>query len=346
MRLSAASVLAPRRGRLARRPRASAVVFASLSLLLLTVACDPFSSQPSSETITIAAVPGIENANLYLAQHGGYFRRAGVTVKIEKYTSVSAEIAALNSGAVDAIAADYGDMFYSESVAPQHPVYQVMADGYDAAPGVIEILTMPNSKIKSPDQLAGLHIPAPNSEKVRSPAGDPNTLALASAASVLQSDGVNLAAVTWEGMSPSQELYELVHRQAQAILATGINIYLAQQAGAVELIDGCSGPTAGIPLDGFFVRNAWLGKGETSNSAAATAFQTAIYNADAAASMPGPIQAVLPAWDQLSTQEADLVTTGTYPLSTITGSLQRTASLMDNEGMTKINVNVAQMVFH
>jgi NitT/TauT family transport system substrate-binding protein len=337
---SAARVLAPWR----RRLRPVAAVLAGLVPLLVITGCNPFSSLSSSSTgqvIRVAAVPGVENANLYLAVQGGYFTRAGVTVKIERFHTVPAEVRALNTGQVDVIAADYGDMFSAE-VQSANPIYQILADGYDAAAGVTEILTMPNSTLTTPDDLVGRTIPVPNSEQVRAPSGDPDTLAVASAVSVLQSDDVNLAAVTWEPLPQQQEINELISGRAKAVLLTGINVYRAQQQGAVELIDACSGPTAGIPLDGFFATRGWLA--EANHAAAAKAFQQGLYSADAAATMQGPIQAVLPAWMGVSKQEANLVTTGTYPLSTITASLQRTAALLWNEGTTASEANVAKMV--
>ena len=338
MRPSAARVLAPRRGRLRR----IAAVLAGLVPLLVITGCNPFSSLSSNSTgqvIRVAAVPGIENANLYLAVKGGYFTRAGVTVKIVKFGSIPAELNALNQGQVNVIAADYGDMFVAETAKP---IYQILADGYDASSGITEILTPPGSKITSPADLSGLTIPVPDSEQVNAPKGDPTTLAVASAVSVLQSDGVNLAAVTWNPMPQSKEIFELIHGGARAALLTGINVYRAEQDGAVELIDACSGPTSGIPLDGFFATGGWMA--EANHSAAAKAFQQGLYAADAAATMQGPIQAALPHWMNISKQEADLVTTGTYPLSTITASLQRTAALLWNEGTTKSEANVAKMV--
>ena len=176
------------------------------------------------------------------------------------------------------------------------------------------------------------------------PAGDPNTLAVASATSVLQSDGVNLAAVSWKPMSQQQAISELVNHQVSAALLTGTDVYLAEQQGAVELIDACSGPTSGIPLDGFFVTTGWLG--EASHATAAKDFQQGIYAADTAAAMAGPIQSILHTYAGLSPQEAELVTTGTYPLSTIAASVQRTAALLWNEGTIKKQVEVLSMVFH
>ena len=80
-------------------------------------------------------------------------------------------------------------------------------------------------------------------------------------------------------------------------------------------------------------------------AAAAKDFRQGLYAADAAATMPGPIQSVLPEWLGISRSEADLVTTGTYPLSTIVASLYRTAALLESEGTTSVEVNVTKMVF-
>lgn len=342
MRQSAARVLAPRR----RRLRPIAAMLAGLLPLLVVTGCNPFSSLSQNSTgqvIRVGVVPGIENANLYLGVHGNYFARAGVTVKIVRYHTVAAALRELNAGSVDVIAADYGDMFVAEAQAPR-PIYKILADGYDAASGVIEIVTAPGSSVTSPADLAGLDIPVPISEQVSAPAGDPNTLAVAAAASVLQGDGVNLAAVTWRPMSQRQEIRDILKdsRKYPAALLTGVNVYTAQQDGAVALIDACSGPTSGIPLDGFFTTQAWLR--EANHDAAAKAFQQGLYNADAAATMPGPIQAILPGYAGLTKQQANLVTTGTYPLSTIAASVQRTADLLWGEGTTQKRVNAAEMI--
>ncbi len=328
--------------------RSAAAVLAVLTPLLLASACDPLSSQSGDPVVTVGAVPGIENANLYLAQHDGYFSKQGVRVRIERFQSVNDEISALNAGSVDVIAADYGDMFYAVSISnqPSHPAYKILADGYDAAPGVTEVVTLPNSGITQPGALAGLKIPVPDSEQIaKAPLGDPTSLAVASTASVLQSDGVNLAATEWVPMPQRQEISQLVRGKAKAILVSGTGVYEAQKDGAVELLDGCSGPTSGIPLDGFFASVGWLGQSKSKNAQAARDFQQAIYAADAGAAMPGPIQEILPAYTGLSSQEADLVTTGTYPLSTITANLQRTAALLNDEGMTKMDVIVSNMIF-
>jgi NitT/TauT family transport system substrate-binding protein len=345
MRLRATRAQAPWPGPLARRIRPIATLSGGLAAVLAVAGCNPFSSlssNSSSQTITVAAVPGVNNANLFLAVKSGYFSRAGVTVKIDRFTTFKQELAALDQGQVDVISADYADMLWQEANS-RNPIYQILADGYDAAPGVTEILTMPTSGITTPANLAGQTIPVPSVNAVTEQVGVPTTLALASASSVLQSDGVNLAAVNWKPMGQNQEIDALVHGRngVKAALLTGTGVYLAQQEGAVELVDGCSGPTSGIPLAGFFTTKSWI---KEDHSGAGKAFQQGIYAADAAAAMPGPVRSVLPDWIGLNPQEADLVTTGTYPLSTIAANLQRTAGLVAVEGMTQTEINVSDMI--
>lgn len=345
MSFRATRVQAPWPGPLARRIRPIATLSGGLAAALVIAGCNPFSSlssNSSSSTITVAAIPGVTNANLFLAVKNGYFSRAGVTVKIDRFNTFKQEIAALDQGQVDVISADYGDMLWQEANS-RNPIYQILADGYDAAPGVIEILTMPTSGITTPADLAGQNVPVPDVNTVTEQEGVPTTLALASATSVLQSDGVNLAAVNWQPMSQNDEIDALVHgtNHVKAVLLTGTGVYQAQQEGAVELVDACSGPTSGIPLDGFFTTKSWI---KEDHAGAAKAFQQGIYAADAAAAMPGPIQSVLPEWIKTKPQEADLVTTGTYPLSTIVANLQRTAALIAVEGMTASEINIDSML--
>ena len=344
MRLPSACTTAPTLRSPGRRWHA-VTALAGLSLTMIASGCSLSGSSAATAaandtTVTVAVVPGIDNATLELAQKDGLFTNAGIKVKIDAYATVSKEISALSSGTVDVAAGDYGDLFFAQATAPR-PIYQIIADGYDAVPGVIEIMTLPGSRIKSPAQLAGQRIAAPAIGRVGTPTDAPNSLDIATATSVLQSFGVNLSVVHWENMTPAAELRALGQGHVPAILATEPYIYLAQrELGAVELVDACSGATAGIPLSGYFTTTSWA----RDNASSLAAFQAGLKQAAADASMPGPVQTVLRGYAGLTQQEAALVTVGTYPISTIAASLQRTADLMNTEGMIRYRLNVAAMI--
>jgi len=329
-----------------RRPlrwRAASALLLSLGIALPIGGCKPFGQAAASSNepvVTVGVVPGIDNATLYLAKKKGFFAQAGINVRIVNFTSVSTELQALAKDTVNVAAGDYGDLFAKQSIL-QKNAYKIIADGYDAAAGVVQIMTMPTSPAKSAAALAGRVIAAPKANLVQPPLrGAPRSLLIASATSVLQSYGANMSGVIWKTMSPQQEISELTHGQVAAALLIEPYVYQAQQAGAYELVDACSGATAGIPLSGYFTSTSWA----RDRAKEVAAFRAGLAKADAEASMPGPVQAVLPSYAKLTSQEAALVTTGVYPLKTVTANVQRTADLMFFVGMIRKQLNVAKMI--
>lgn len=285
-----------------------------------------------SSTVTIAAVPGIDTAPLYLAQKDGYFAAAGLAhVRIKSYSSQSAELAALQGGQADIAASDYGNIFYSQS---QNPDLRVLADGYDATQGVLEILTMPGSPITSPADLAGQHVGVPNGDVLRGlVAPNPVSLETAAAAQVLSNYlGNSVETVHWEPMPQQQEITELENGQLPAVLVSEPYIYTAQsQVGAVAVMDAYSGSTAGLPLTGYVAMKGWVGE----NPAAVADFQAALARAQTQASMTGQVQQVLPKTTGMSAEDAALSSIGTYPTSTSAINLERVVRLMSNSHMIK-----------
>jgi NitT/TauT family transport system substrate-binding protein len=321
-------------------------VLASLAVAVGITGCNPFSQVAASSdepVVKVGVVPGVDNATLYLAKKRGYFADAGINVQIVGFTSVDRELHALSTGRVNVAAGDYGNLLAPQGKESplQKNAYMILADGYDAAPGVVEIMTMPGSPVKQPADLANRVIGAPDSNTVTSQqTGAPNSLLIASATSVLTSFGVNLSGSTWQNMSQQQEVSKLIHGQLHAVLLTEPYIYQAEQAGAVELVDACSGATAGIPLSGYFASKSW----SQDKTQEVAAFRAGLTQADAQATMPGPVQAVLPGYANLDPREAALITTGVYPLSTITANLQRTADLLWRSGIITKQLDVAKMI--
>jgi NitT/TauT family transport system substrate-binding protein len=325
----------------ARRLRLAAAALTALAVTGLVAGCGPFSpaGAASLPVVKVGVVPGVDNATLFLAKKLGFFNQAGVDVKIVDFTKVTTELHMLSTGRVNVAAGDYGDLFANQP-ALQKNAFKILADGYDASPGVAEIMTMPNSPVQTPADLANVTIGAPDTDLVSAPAHAPNSLLIASATSVLIGDEVNSSLLNWKRESQSLEISQLVNGQLKAILVTEPYVYQAQQQGAVELLDACSGATAGIPLSGYFTSASWA----SHNVKAAAAFRAGLDKANAAASMPGPVQKVLPEYAHYAKQEAALITTGVYPLSTVTASIQRTADTMTYVGMIPGQLDVSRMI--
>jgi NitT/TauT family transport system substrate-binding protein len=286
-----------------------------------------------TSTVTIAAIPGVDTAPLYLAERDGMFAAEGLThVVIVSESSATAEIQAVQNGQANIAASDYGDIFYAQA---QNPDLRILSDGYDAAAGVLEVLTYPLSPISSPAQLAGQHVGVPDDQVLSGLAGSGHPVSLDAAATtqVLTNYlGNDAETVSWEPMSQQQEITALNQHQLVAAVLSEPYIYEAEsQFGATELFDACSGSTASLPLTGYVATKAWV----KDNPAAAADFQLAIAKAATQASMIGQVQQVLPKTAGMTAEEADLATIGSYPTSTSATNLERVVRLMSNFDMLR-----------
>jgi len=309
-----------------------------------------------SQTITVAVVSGARNAPLSLANaplrvavRDGLFRQRGLNVVIKSYRTLdgaNGAMSALGNGTAQIASGDYTSFLYQQETGAMS--LRLIADGYDAVPNMMEILTLPGSHITSPQQLAGAFVATP--ERVVSYGNRGNSTATAAlpynietlaAATVLRADGVSPSSVNWKPTPVANLISELRHHQVGAILVPEPYVFEAEsQLGAQELLDSCSGATTGLPLSGYFS----LARFSDTHAAAIDAFRSALLQAQTDAAMRGPVQAVLPSATGMTAQDAALVTLGTYPTSLSVGQVQRVAQLMFDAGMIANTVNVKRLV--
>ncbi len=333
--------------------RHGALSLAALSALALAAGCSgggPASG--AAGTITIGAVPGVDTVPLFSAEHSGQFSAGGVSVQIKKYVSVAAEVSALKNGQIDMAAGDYGPFLYAQSQQKASgPQIKIVADGYDATQGVLEVLAKPGSGITSPQDLTGKTVAAPSeatlpksassSASTANGSGAPDSLDTAATTSVLRSYGVNMATVTWKVMSQSAEIAALRDGTVQAILVNEPYIYQAQsQLGAIEVLDACSGATAGLPLSGYFAMSSWT----ADHASAVSDFKSVLNKAQATSAMDGPVQNNLPGYTGMTKLEANLVTLGSYPSTTNSSEVQRVSQLMSDQGLLTVPVAVGGLI--
>jgi NitT/TauT family transport system substrate-binding protein len=292
-----------------------------------------------SSAITIVAIPGVDNAPLKLAQHDNLFAAAGLqNVHIVYETSAASEFAALKDNQAQIAAADYGDIFYNQFL---YGGYRILANGYDATSGSLEVLTLAGSGINSPADLAGVRVGVPNDDVLLQKNGNPVSLETIAATKVLSDYTAAANSVIWDPMSQPTEVSELLHHRIRAILVSEPYIFEAEsQAGAVEVMDAASGYTTQFPISGYISTSGWV----KTNPAAVADFQAAMAQAQAQASVVGPIQKVLPGYTGMSMEDADLSTIGTYPTSTSASQLTRVEKLMWESGVIGQQVDVPPMV--
>ena len=323
--------------------RRSGITLVSLLLLLLATGCQLSGQAVGSQqiTITIAVVPGFANAPLQVAVKDGLFTRHRVGVTVQTYQTLRQAYAALTSGQADVISGDYAGLLYMQAHAP-HAQLRLIADGYDATPGVMEVLTLPGSTITAPQDLEGVAVATPPQDLASFSTHAPYNIETLATEAALQSDGVSPSSVQWTAMAPSSMISALRDHTVSAIVTTQPYILQAEaELGAVELLDVCSGVTASLPLSGYFSTVGFA----RGHAAALHGFQAGLNEANSSTAQPGTVQSVLRTLPGMSAREAALVTIGRYPTFLSVGQVQRVADLMYGTGMITTTISVKNLMF-
>jgi NitT/TauT family transport system substrate-binding protein len=288
--------------------------------------------------ITVAVVPGADNAPVMIGIKEGQFRDHGLNVAVKTYGSLQREFQALKNGSVDIAAGDYADFFYEAAVAKAS--VHLVAAGYDATPNVMEVISLPSSGIRTPQGLVHKVVATPEPQLIPPGNGIPYNMETLATQSVLNSDGVTPADVTWKPTPAQNMISELRSGQVSAILATEPYITEAEsELGAVEVMDSCSGQTADLPLSGYFSLAAYA----SAHRAQLQQFQAALGSAQASADAGGSLQTMLPRFTGMSTQNAALITIGSFPTSLSVGQVQRVADLMYVTGVISTPLSVSKL---
>jgi NitT/TauT family transport system substrate-binding protein len=296
--------------------------------------------------LTVAVVAGPDTAPLTVALKQGTFAQQGVTVTVRPYATLRAAYQAMAKGQVAILGGDYADVFYQVANG-MGPKLRLVADGYDATLGTMEVMTLPPSgrtpnPITSPQDLIGQKVATPENQLAPFVANVPYNIQTLATESVLQGDGVSPSSVVWQPMPASQMIHQLRTHQVAAIVATEPYILEAEtQLGAVELIDSCNGVTGNLPLSGYFTTVKYA----HGNAALLREFRTGLAQAQSAAAQRGSVQTVLADQPGMNAQFASLVDLGAYPTFLSVGQVQRVADLMYDSGMTVNQISVRNLVF-
>jgi NitT/TauT family transport system substrate-binding protein len=310
----------------------------------------------NSATITVAAVPSVGDAPLYLAHQDGLFAQHGLTVTIKTYPSVSAEAEALANGQADIAAGDYTGFFAAAGTTfapptkdgkkqsiPGGTTLRVIGNGYNAANNVMEVLTLPGNKtLKSAVDLQGKTVYTPPAEAAafRKSKTQPYNIETLATQTVLRTDGVSVTTIHWHQAAAGSLVRALEDHKANAILVGEPYLFQAQkQLGAVAVLDSASGVTENLPLLGYFTTSAYA----SAHAQSIRAFQAAMTEAQTRAAARGQIQSMLSSAAGVSAQDAPLIALGTYPTFFSVGQVQHVADLMFQAGMLTTTLDVRKL---
>jgi NitT/TauT family transport system substrate-binding protein len=297
-------------------------------------------SAPAGSSITVAAVPGVGDAPLYVAWQQGLFRQHGLTVHVRSYQTMTQVIDALHSGQADVAVGDYANFFYEQENDPSAPMV-VLADGYDAVPNIMDVVVRPDSRIATPQGLQGAKIGTAEPQGMPGNVGAPYSIETVAASSALDNNGVQPNLVTWVPMPAKNLVPALRSHQVDAILVTEPQIFQAEsEMGARTILDACSGETVNLPLDGYFAPKSFAEK----NLAALYAFRSVLTRAQSDAVQPAPLEAALRHYAGMSRETASLITVGQYPTALKVTSVQRVADLMSFYGALAHPLVVSRML--
>jgi NitT/TauT family transport system substrate-binding protein len=338
-----------------RRPCRTRLLLTAVAgvALLLAAGCSGGGSgtSPVAGTITIAAVPSVDDAPLWLAKDKGLFAAAGLNVQINTVSNDAAAVAEVANGQAQIAASDYGNIlaYQASPKGTASPLY-LLADGYDAGTGNVEIMVAPGpGSITNPANLKGQTIGVPSQLTIDAlgapptdsspvptvPTGLPSSLDAVAASDEISDYllGVSLF-VTWKPMPEAQELTELQKGQLKAALLTQPYVYEAEAGfGAVALTDVFSGQTANLPLSGYVAADSWA----RGNSQAIADFRSAMADAQTQASTVGPIQQTLQTALGIHMADADMTSLGTYPTTISSLQISRVATLVQSARVVAVN---------
>lgn len=306
-----------------------------LLLVSLTTGCDALGSSAAEPgglektKIRIGVLPIIDTAPVYIGIQKGIFAAEGLTVEPVVLEQSSAALPMLQEGKLDFAFGNYVTYFmtHAEGSARLH----IQAEGYQSRPGVFVVVTMPDSSIRSPEDLAGETLAVNIKDNI-------STLTINE---TIKTEGVDPQSLEYTEI-PFPELESALQRGTAdaAFMVEPFTSHAQQELGARIVMDNASGPTADFPIGGYFSTEKFADE----NPKTSAAFRRAMREAQALAAERRNVEEVLPKYTEIGPKTAAVITIGAFPTSLNPLRLQRVADLMYRQGMLDKQFDVQTML--
>jgi len=273
------------------------------------------------QDITVAAIPSVDLAGLYVAQDEGLFARQGLHVTIRKIPSSKAVIAAQLKGQVDISAGSYVGYIAAQATGAR---FRILAEASTLRPHTRVLVVTASSGIAGVASLVGKTIGVNGTNSI-------GTLLIST---LLRENGISPAKVhfvTDQNGFPDMP-GQLQQGSWQAAFLAEPYVTMAEETyGDQELVDLDQGAAVDFPIDGYVATQAWA----RHHATAVAAFVRAIEEGQAIAdSDPIAVQKAMAESDQLSPVVTAVMALPGFPIGPVdVKRIQRTAEAMLEFGM-------------
>jgi NitT/TauT family transport system substrate-binding protein len=276
---------------------------------------------PEQTTITVAAIPTVDLAGLYIAQDEGLFAKQGLRVTIEKIPSSKAVIADQLAGRVDISAGAYVGYITAQAAGAR---FRILAEASTLQPETRVLVTTGSSGITNVADLAGKKIGVNGTNSI-------GTLLISA---LLADNGISPKTVDFITDSTGFPVMPAKLRQGiwnAAFLAEPYVTMAETDDGEQVLADLDQGATLNFPVDGYVATQAWA----RQHPKTAAAFVRAIQEGQAlAASNRLAVEAAMKQSDSLLPEVTANMALPGFPVGPVDRTrMQRTADAMLEFGM-------------
>ena len=301
-----------------------AALFAA-AIVIVSAACSsasgavPATAGPAPEEpdITVAAIPAVDLAGLYIAQDRGLFARQGLHVRIEPIPSAQSVIADQLNGKVDISAGSYVAYIAAEAAGAR---FRILAQASILAPNTRSLIVTAQSRVTTIAALAGQKIGV----------NGVNSIGTLLISALLSAHGISPARVRFiadPGGFPALPGKLQRGDWVSAFLAEPYITAAGQQYGDEVLADLDQGAVTSLPVDGYVSTLAWA----RQHPKTAAAFNRAIEQGQTIANHDvSAVRAIMAQNDKLPPQvTASMALPATYPVGpVVAANIQRVAAAM------------------
>ena len=306
------------------------VALAGAAIMILSAGCaaaggaTPAAAVPQAEVpdITVAAIPAVDLAGLYIAQDRGLFASHGLRVRIEPIPSAQSVLADQLKGKVDISAGSYVAYIAAQAAGAR---FRILAQASTLAPNTRALVVTANSRVTTVAGLTGKKIGVNGVNSI-------GTLLISALLSARGISPAKVKFVTDPGGFPALPGKLQDGDWAAAFLAEPYITAAGQQYGEQVLADLDQGAVINLPVDGYVATRAWARQHPRTAAAFIQAIEQgqAIANHDVSA-----VQAIMAQNDKLPPQvTAAMALPDTYPVGPVVqANIQRVATAMLKFGL-------------